>query len=109
MKIYAQSGLPFGPSQIEAAFMDRVRAFAPGMASGAAQTAVRGRLDEEVLRGLTEIGAFRAHVPAELGGLQLPYATLPAVGIVSPKFGGKLRLPGCPARRLTSPSGCDIC
>ncbi len=70
-----------GSAEVEAELLDRVRDFLPQLAQTAADTAVRGRLNDDMLRQMARIGVSRAHVPAEFGGLQLPYATLAAVAM----------------------------
>ena len=76
-----QFALPPGSAEAEAALLTRVRDFLPQLAGTAASTATDRRLNDEVLKEMARIGVFRAHVPAEFGGLQLPYASLAAVAM----------------------------
>lgn len=70
-----------GSAQCEADFLERIRAFAPRLAETAAATAQGSRLNEAMLGDLKALGMFRAHVPAEYGGLQLPYSVLANVAM----------------------------
>jgi alkylation response protein AidB-like acyl-CoA dehydrogenase len=77
--IVMTAAFPQGSGDAESAFLERTRRFAPRLAESAASASANGRLDPEVLRGMRDIGVFRAHTPKEFGGYQLPYAALTEV------------------------------
>lgn len=76
-----QTGATPGSPEAEAGLMTRVREFLPRLAESAAATAAGERLNDDILREMRRIGILRAHVPAEYGGLQLPYAVLTKVAM----------------------------